>query len=366
MSDEKHVALFYKEGTSDKEYHVHLVPKGTGYVVRIEYGRRGSSLTSSDKTPSPVDLDTANAIFDKQVHEKKLKGYSEGAGQAPYVGSDKEDKISGYLPQLLNPIDDALVEYYFKNKTYCLQEKKDGKRIILKRTGKTVEAINRKGLYVGFAASIEQAALALQGDYVIDGEMIGEVYYAFDILAASKKGSAAKDTTQLPYEERYDILSELLEDADAAIQVVPAAFTEAKKRILFNKLKDQGVEGVVFKDITALYVPGRPASKGPQTKYKFTQTCTCQVTAVNEKGKRSVYIACLDGTTLVEVGKVTILPNFPVPKVGTLVEVKYLYRHVHGALYQPIYLGERDDIDQADQVSTLKIKEGVDLDDDES
>jgi bifunctional non-homologous end joining protein LigD len=68
----------------------------------------------------------------------------------------------------------------------------------------------------------------------------------------------------------------------------------------------------------------------------------------------------------VEVGKVTILPNFPVPKVGTLVEVKYLYRHVHGALYQPIYLGERDDIDQADQVSTLKIKEGVDLDDDES
>jgi len=121
VSDEKHVALFYKEGTSDKEYHVHLVPKGTGYVVRIEYGRRGSSLTSSDKTPSPVDLDTANAIFDKQVHEKKLKGYSEGAGQAPYVGSDKEDKISGYLPQLLNPIDDALVEYYFKNKTYCLQ-----------------------------------------------------------------------------------------------------------------------------------------------------------------------------------------------------------------------------------------------------
>ena len=365
MSDEKHVALFYKEGTSDKEYHVHLVPKGTGYVVRIEYGRRGSSLTSSDKTPSPVDLDKANAIFDKQVHEKKLKGYSEGAGQAPYVGSDKEDKISGYLPQLLNPIDDALLEYYLKNKTYCLQEKKDGKRIILKRSGTVIEAINRKGLYVGFAESIQQAAQALQGDYVIDGEMVGETYYAFDILAAGKKG-ASKDTTQLPYEERYDILSELLEEANAAIQVVPAAFTEAKKRLLLQSLREKGAEGVVLKDLTSLYVPGRPASKGPQIKYKFTQTCTCIVTGVNEKGKRSVYIACLDGPITVEVGKVTILPNFPVPKVGTLVEVKYLYRHVHGALYQPIYLGERDDIDQADQVSTLKIKEGVDLDDEES
>ena len=368
MSNEKHVALYYKEGTSDKEYHVHLIAKGTGYIVQIEYGRRGSSLTSSDKTPSPVDLDKANAIFDAQVHSKKLKGYSEGAGAAPYVGSDKEDKISGYLPQLLNPIDDALVEHYLTNKTYCLQEKKDGKRIILKRAGSnTVEAINRKGLYVGFAESIKQAALALQGSFVIDGEMIGEVYYAFDILAVSKKvGQATKDTTQLSYEERFDLLCELLEEADGAIQVVPAAFTEAKKRMLFDKLKAQGAEGVVFKDLTSLYVPGRPASKGPQIKYKFTQTCTCRVSGINEKGKRSVYIQALDDKKEVEVGKVTVLPNFEMPEVGTLVEVKYLYRHVHGALYQPIYLGVRDDLDEPDQVKTLKVKEGVDLDDEES
>jgi len=366
MSDEKHVALFYKQNESDKEYHVHLVPKGTGYIVRIEYGRRGSSLTSSDKTPSPVDLDTANTIFDKQVHDKKLKGYSEGPGQAPYVGSDKEDKITGVLPQLLNLIEEEDLDDYFDDPNFCMQEKKDGKRILLRKQGGVLEAINRKGLLVGFPACIAEASSKIPKDFVIDGELIGEIFYAFDALEL-----AGTDRRSFGYSDRYKRLEGFLEpvlslEGQTAIQLVPALFKSPEKRKVFKKYKAQGVEGVVFKRVDAPYKPGRPASGGDQLKFKFTQTCTCRVAGINEKGKRSVYISCLNGTNEVEVGKVTILPNFPVPKVGTLVEVKYLYRHVHGALYQPIYLGERDDVDQADQVSTLKIKEGVDLDDEEA
>src|SRR5208337_2908722 len=223
MSDEKHVALFYKEGTSDKEYHVHLVPKGTGYIVRIEYGRRGSSLTSSDKTPSPVDLDTANTIFDKQVHDKKLKGYSEGAGQSPYVGSTKEDKITGVLPQLLNLIEEEDLDDYFDDPAFCMQEKKDGKRILLRRQDGVLDAINRKGLLVGFPQAIQDRLSEIKKAFTIDGELVGDVFFAFDALEL-----AGTNCRPFGYSERYkrleEFLAPLLPMAEATIQLVQALF----------------------------------------------------------------------------------------------------------------------------------------------
>ena len=366
MGEEKHVALYFKEGTSDKEYHVHLVKKGPGYVVSIEYGRRGSSLTSSQKTPKPVDLDKAGAIFDAAVHAKQLKGYTTGTGQAPYVGSDKEQKITGILPQLLNNIEEEELEKYFKDSNFCLQEKKDGKRILFRRQGGTLEAINRKGLLVGFPSCIQDTLLSIPDDFVLDGELIGETIFFFDLLEFS-----GTDFRSSPYTQRYQTLqsalaSIALEDAASPVKLVVTAFGSAEKKQAFNILKAQGVEGVVFKNVYSFYKAGRPASKGDQLKFKFKQTCTVQVSGHNEKGKRSVYIQALDGKILVDVGKVTILPNFDVPKVGSLVEVEYLYRHVHGALYQPVFLGERDDLDGPDQVSTLKIKEGIEIDEDDS
>lgn len=361
---EKHVALYYKEGSSDKEYHVHLVKSGSGYLVKIEYGRRGSSLTSSQKTPVPVDLDKATKIFDDQVHAKKLKGYTEGAGQTPYVGGDKEDKITGVLPQLLNNIEEEDLDDYFEDDAFWMQEKKDGKRILVRATHGVVEAINRKGLLVGFPAVIAGALAQLAPDFCLDGEMIGETIWLFDALEY-----AGTDLRQSPYTYRYSVLEtyvQQLDDEGSAVRLVATAKNEKEKRAAFKKLRKQGVEGVVFKRHAAVYKPGRPSSGGDQLKFKFKATATVQVSGLNEKGKRSVYIQCLDGKELVDVGKVTVLPNFVVPKIGTLIEVEYLYRHVHGALYQPVYLGERDDLDAPDQASTLKVKEGIDLDDDDN
>jgi bifunctional non-homologous end joining protein LigD len=307
-----------------------------------------------------MDLDTANAHFDDLVHKKKLKGYCEAIGQAPYVGSDKENKITGVLPQLLNNIDEEDLDAYFDYDNYCLQEKKDGKRILIRATHGTIEAINRKGLLVGFPAAIEGAAQKLVADCLFDGEMIGEVIWLFDALELDMS-----DLRNLPYSQRYKILQQTVSVSNvegSPVRLVETAFN-AQKKTTFGALKKQGVEGVVFKKLDAIYKPGRPSSGGDQLKFKFTNTCTCQVAGSTEKGKRSVYIQMLDGETLIDVGKVTVLPNFAVPKVGTLVEIKYLYRHVHGALYQPIYLGERDDLEKADQVSTVKVKEGIEDED---
>lgn len=58
-------------------------------------------------------------------------------------------------------------------------------------------------------------------------------------------------------------------------------------------------------------------------------------------------------------GNVTIPPNHAIPQMGTVVEVRYLYAHREsGAVYQPVYLGPRDDILVEDcMVDQLKYKQ---------
>lgn len=354
---EKSVSLFYKEGKSDKEYRIFLKKKGKGYIVDICYGRRGNSLTSSQKTPIPLDLDAATAIFEKLYHDKKLKGYCEEEGQVPYVGSDKENKITGVLPQLLNNIDEEDLDDYFNDPNYCLQEKKDGKRILFRKQGGILEAINRKGLLVGFPTNIQTELEKIQVDFIFDGELIGEKIWFFDALQLDNTSLSKQ-----PYKVRYKILERSISGISSdvsSIQLVETSFGKKEKKQSYNLLKKQGVEGVVFKKLDAPYKAGRPSSGGDQLKFKFTNMATCQVSAHNEKGKRSVYIQMLDGEELIDVGKVTILPNFEIPKIGEMVEVRYLYKHVHGSLYQPIYLGVRDDKDTPDQLNSLKVKEGI-------
>jgi bifunctional non-homologous end joining protein LigD len=112
----------------------------------------------------------------------------------------------------------------------------------------------------------------------------------------------------------------------------------------------------VFKHDDAPYTSGRPASGGPQLKFKFHATASLIVASVN-KGKRSVALALLDGQKRIAVGNVTIPPNAAVPATGAIVEARYLYAFKGGSLYQPVYLGVRDDLDaNACTMTQLKFK----------
>jgi bifunctional non-homologous end joining protein LigD len=54
---------------------------------------------------------------------------------------------------------------------------------------------------------------------------------------------------------------------------------------------------------------------------------------------------------------VTIPPNQAIPAVGAIVEIRYLYAFRGGSVYQPVYIGERDDIDASACVADqLKFK----------
>jgi bifunctional non-homologous end joining protein LigD len=87
-------------------------------------------------------------------------------------------------------------------------------------------------------------------------------------------------------------------------------------------------------------------------------TATCRVMQVNDK--RSVALAVMGDERfgalgLVAVGNVTIPANFAIPEAGSVCEVRYLYYFEGGSLYQPVYLGTRDDV-EVDALSTLKRK----------
>ena len=142
---------------------------------------------------------------------------------------------------------------------------------------------------------------------------------------------------------------------DARLQSVFADFVGVVDNLL-NELRAERREGVVFKRLDALYQPGQPNSGGPQLKHKFVATLSAVVSKLNLQ--RSVEVRLSNGKGWISVGNVTIPANHPVPKVGAVVEVRYLYAFKESnTLYQPVYLGLRSDVEQHECVlSQLKFK----------
>jgi len=68
-----------------------------------------------------------------------------------------------------------------------------------------------------------------------------------------------------------------------------------------------------------------------------------------------------EGDKVRPAGNVTIPPNHEIPSPGTVVECRYLYAFKEsGSIYQPVYLGPREDIRAAEcTTSQLKYKAEV-------
>ncbi len=346
------LTLYYREGSSDKVYQCAIEPAGDGrFAVTFAYGRRGSTLATGSKTSSPVGYDDAKRVFDKLVREKMAKGYTPGANGTPYVGSNGDKQPSGYLPQLLNPIDEAEVQRLLRDNIHVAQEKFDGRRLLLRKQGAAIDGINRKGLLVGLPEPVFQAFHRFPGDCVVDGESIGDVFHVFDLLELD-----GQDIRAWAYRERLVGLMNLLGSVQQrTIRYVETAFTTEQKQRRLEQLKSANKEGIVFKRLDAPYTPGRPNSGGPQLKHKFYATLSAVVSKINAQRSVEIRLFGKDGWAL--AGNVTIPPNHRIPVIGCVVEVRYLYGTDAGILYQPTYLGERTDVEQHECVrSQLKFK----------
>lgn len=352
QNSSENVTLYFREGSSDKVYQASIEPAGDDrYAVTFAYGRRGSTMSTGTKTNSPVSYDDAKRIFDKLVREKMAKGYTPGVDGTPYVGSNTDKQPSGYLPQLLNPIDEAEVTALLTNPDWCAQEKFDGRRLLIRKNGAAIEGINKKGIIGGLPEPVFQAVSQFPGDCVLDGESIADVFHVFDLLELD-----GQDIRAWTYRERLVGLMNLLGSVQQrTIRYVETAFTTEQKQRRLQQLKSAGREGIVLKCLDAPYTPGRPNSGGPQLKHKFYATLSAVVSKSNAQRSVEIRLFGKDGWAL--AGNVTIPPNQRIPVAGCVVEVRYLYASESGIVYQPVYLGERSDVEQHECVrSQLKFK----------
>lgn len=358
------INLFYTEGSSDKVYQLQLEEKDDGWVVNFQYGRRHSTLKAGTKTNKPVSFEDARAAYDKLLKEKTKKGYTPDTSGSIYqsvqdVNDALGDRFTGVIPQLLNPIRKEVdIEKVLVSKDFIAQEKYDGERRSISFDGEKVIGANRDGLVVSLPASILEDVKRSSDTFVLDGEIMGERYVAFDVV--EHNGTCIRKKSVV---DRLNILKKVA-SSFSHIEMVHTCETEEDKRALVERLKKRRAEGVVFKKRDASYVSGRPASGGNQLKWKFVESATVRVASIH-KTKRSVGLEAFDGDSVVPMGNCMVPTNYDMPKVGDLVEVEYLYLYRNGSLYQPQFKGARSDKSAPDELGTFKLKADTHVDSDD-
>lgn len=349
MSNVKSVSLYYTDAKSDKVYHLSLIQENGGFLVNFSYGARGGVLKHGSKTAAPLALAAAEKVYAKVYAEKTGKGYTEGVSGKAFLNTENAGRYTGCLPQLLNPItlDEAM--NLMGRPGWHLQEKMDGERAMLMiGVDGTLTMSNRKGLSVPVPEAIGALAAkvsALGESVHLDGELIDDCFYAFDILRVTDTNLAI-----MPFSARYAHLAERCEwlatlAGGECPVVLVEAYTGNDMLSQFHAIKSRNKEGVVFR-FDAAYTVGRPNTGGDTLKFKFVKHATVRVTHVND-GKRSVGIEVVNAAgNWVDVGNVTIPPNKAIPAAGDLIEVLYLYRaSEQGSLFQPGFVRARTDVD---------------------
>ena len=353
MSQTRSTTLYCREGSSDKEYQLHLEASGDGFLVNFAFGRRGSPLKAGTKTQAPVAYDAAVKIYDKLLKEKTGKGYTEAESGMRYVGTDLESRDSGLTPQLPTAIQPADVSTYEADPAWVAQEKYDGENRMITVSDGQIGGVNRRGLTCPVPAHWDANDLPhANGRTVLCGEDMGSELVAFDVVELD--GNCLR---HLGFIDRYAVLVDHAAKAGnpSWLKIAPLAITAEEKKALLQRIIDEDGEGVVYKRANAAFDSGRSLNA---FKHKVQESSTFEVVKVN--GQRSVAIALYDAVgSLVPMGNVTVPANYPVPAVGALVEVEYMYRFEEGALMQPKYKGERCDIEGPvliDQIKRIKSK----------
>jgi bifunctional non-homologous end joining protein LigD len=344
MSDSRPLSavLNFSEGSSDKTYQLQVRAEGDGYVVEFQFGKRNGPLQSGRKTATPVPFEQAEKVFAKLIKEKQAKGYTQSGSGVAYQDTSNQHRVSGFVPQLLNPIDERDAQELIASAQWCAQEKYDGNRTLARVVGGEVTGINRKGLTIPLPEAVATALRHCGGnDFVLDGELVGEVLHVFDVLRDD-----GCDVTPMPLAVRLAMLNDYR--SSEALRIAPTYKSHEDKHTHLERLRAAGAEGCVFKLLSAPYVAGRPNSGGNALKLKFVATVTVRISAITS-GKRSAAMQLRDENgNWVDVGNVTIPPNHAIPPISALAEIRYLYAFKGGSIFQPVYLGERKDLDEAD------------------
>ena len=220
----------------------------------------------------------------------------------------------------MQPIESELhgaPEELFRDDAWAAQEKLNGRRAVVTCIAGALTAQTRNGNPIKLPAKAR--ALLPLGNYIVDGELVGDDFTAFDVLSIG-----ADDVRTLPYSQRLAILDAL------HVPQIETHYGEAAKRALHAAVQSAGLEGVVFKKLSAKWRAGRTADA---VKLKFWKSDTFVVESFDGRG---ITIRTLDGTP---AGRCAGGAN-----VGDLVEIRFQERTASGKLRHPVMLAVRDDL----------------------
>jgi len=353
--------LYFRQGSSDKVYHLQLENTQERWCVQAQWGRRGSALQSDIKV-SDTTYEEAKRVYDRLLREKTGKGYQIAQAttndDTPIsVGLPATKEHSGHIPELLTPIEEPEALRLADDVSWWFQQKFDGRRLAVQKADEKYSGINKLGQIVPIDYRLTEPLDLVQAKrFLADGEITDSHFFVWDLLSVNDIDLRAE-----PYEIRYVHLTQLFRGVHHTLRVCETAMTPKAKRALVKAMHDRNAEGFVCKNRYAAYAAGRAAQ---HYKCKFVATASFIVGPKPDKkaddGHRSIAVYLLDGNRPRFMGTVGVPDRYPLPRVEQIVEVRYLYCHPgpEGKLIQAKYFGKvRDDIELAEcNVSQLKIK----------
>jgi bifunctional non-homologous end joining protein LigD len=249
----------------------------------VAYGRRGGSLQSGSKA-SGVSEASARATFQAVVSEKVAKDYELSDAESEMaiaVKTAHDGKRARVDVQLLTPIsreDQAQLDRLLDDPRWALMQKHDGERRLIEiNAAAEIVGINRKSLYVALPRGIVATVSSLPTGTIIDGEIIGDGYFPFDLIAHDGDESIKERS----FESRHALLEDILRPIVAATNItfVPAMTDPVAKRRYFAELLESGAEGAVFIMVSAAYTAGKSKIA---LKCKFYETASVLVSGLND------------------------------------------------------------------------------------
>lgn len=387
------VSLHCQQGNSDKVYIIGIMRWSDHFTVVAHYGRRFGPLTVAPKGTFRTADDAAKK-FNSLVREKSAKGYElvESVSTDSLAQPGSTPSAPPFVPSapprprcvLLNAVSSDSVRGLLDAPEWALQPKIDGQRLLVEiAEDGTIRGFNRRGVEVTVPANIVEGLDGFPTGVTYDGEITGgadgQVFHIFDVVDENltfqqrtealervfgrQEGRPPAGRLLTPY--RQEALEGIVgQNGNGSVRLVRTYIDRSFKRDVLKTLALTSREGVVFKRLDARYTVGRPNSGGSYLKHKFVQSATCQVLRVNNQRSVEIGLVGPGSRPSRSCGNVTIPANHEIPAVGQLVEVQYLYANPvvsdfsrgSATLYQPVYLGVRDDADGPDSFDGLKMK----------
>lgn len=263
-------------------------------------------------------------------------------------------------PQLATEAALTSLETYINDDNWVMEQKLDGHRVLLCSPGGDYppSALNRSGApYTRRLPKALQEFRFPEGSgpmqFILDGELVGGVFYAFDMIAENVVPAT------LPLNLRRHMLERSVPfwapgwaSGNSPIRVVPQAKTREEKIALADIAIRSNYEGLILKRRDTPY---RSGMRTPEwIKVKFVTTADCIVLDVRDDGKESVRLGMVayipekigdPPSRVVEVGRASLIGKEKKGAIsrGDVLEVKYLYAGAGGRLYQPTILRKRTD-----------------------